>query len=51
MNLLPRAATWGFALGVGALFMAENIPRIKKDLFSRLPLIGDRWAEYRDWKI
>ena len=40
-------STWGLAAGVAVLFFGERIPRLRQDIFSRLPVIGDRWENYR----
>ncbi|KAI3643464.1 hypothetical protein MP228_013019 [Amoeboaphelidium protococcarum] len=51
MNYLPKLLGWSVALGSGVLYMGECIPRLKKDIFYNIPLIGNNWEEYKDWKI
>lgn len=38
---------WGVVAGVAAVFLVERIPAFRRDVFCKIPLIGDRWAEYR----
>ena len=44
---VPILSAWGVTAGVAVLFFGERIPRLRQDIFSRLPVIGDRWASYR----
>jgi len=30
-----------------AVLLVERIPAFRRDIFSKLPIIGDRYAEYR----
>lgn len=50
-NVFPRAMKWGVAAGTIGLFVIEAIPRVKKDLFYQLPLVGSHWSEYKDFDI
>lgn len=41
------AVGWGLLAGTLAIFFVERIPNFRRDFFSKLPIIGDRYAEYR----
>ncbi len=38
---------WGLFAGTAVVFLGERIPAVRRDVFSKLPLIGDRYASYR----
>lgn len=38
---------WGVAGGIVAVFLVERLPMFRRDIFSRIPLLGERYAEYR----
>jgi len=38
---------WGLTAFIGGLFFIERLPMIRRDIFSRLPVIGSYWAAYR----
>lgn len=38
---------WGVFAGAVAFFLVERIPAFRRDIFSKLPVIGDRYAAYR----
>lgn len=40
-------AGWGILAGTVAVFLVERIPAFRRDIFCKLPLIGDRYAAYR----
>ena len=44
-NRAPTLAIWGAVAGVGALFFLDSVPPVKRDILSKIPLIGDRWAQ------
>lgn len=49
-NLLTRSGAvvgWGIAAGFAALFLTERLPMFRRDIYSRIPLLGDRYADYR----
>ncbi|KAI3656647.1 hypothetical protein MP638_003435 [Amoeboaphelidium occidentale] len=48
---LPMAASWGFTAGALVVFAGETIPRLRKDIFSNIPVIGNYyvWQRYREW--
>jgi hypothetical protein len=39
------------AAGAAVFFFAEFIPRLRKDVYSNLPLLGQYqvWQRYKDW--
>ena len=39
-NSVPALAAWGFAAGAALVFFAERLPRLRKDVYSKLPIIG-----------
>lgn len=42
------AVGWGLMAGAAAVFLVERIPNFRRDLFCKLPVIGEHWAEYRE---
>ncbi|WYZ45880.1 hypothetical protein EsH8_IX_000105 [Colletotrichum jinshuiense] len=40
-----RAAGFGAAAGVGALFYTSGIPRIQRDILQKVPVIGQTWIK------
>ncbi|KAK9383076.1 cytochrome b-c1 complex subunit 10 [Kockiozyma suomiensis] len=40
----PNLGLWGGAIGVGALFLLEPIPRVQNVILSKLPILGDYWV-------
>lgn len=50
-NSVPALAAWGFAAGAALVFFAERLPRLRKDVYSKLPIIGQysEWQKYKDW--
>lgn len=45
--LAPMAVGWGLMAGTAAIFLVERIPNFRRDIFCKIPIIGDHWAEYR----
>ncbi|KAI9223843.1 cytochrome b-c1 complex subunit 10 [Blastocladiella britannica] len=39
----PTVAVWGGVAGVGLLYFAEKIPKIRRDLLQNIPIIGGHW--------
>ena len=35
---------WGGAALIGALLFTEGVPRVQRDVLSRIPLVGKHWA-------
>jgi hypothetical protein len=46
-NYQEMAVGWALMAGAAAFFLVERIPNFRRDLFCKLPVIGERWAEYR----
>ncbi|KAK2044659.1 hypothetical protein LZ31DRAFT_553993 [Colletotrichum somersetense] len=40
-----RAAGFGAAAGIGALFFASGIPRIQRDILMKVPVIGQYYVK------
>ena len=49
---LPYLGLWGAAGGTLLFFAAEFVPRLRMDLYSNLPIIGQYplWQKYKGWK-
>ncbi|KAL7747232.1 hypothetical protein RI367_007443 [Sorochytrium milnesiophthora] len=41
----PTLALWGGVVGAGALYFAERVPLIRRDVYANLPVIGSRWQK------
>jgi hypothetical protein len=39
------------AAGAAVVFFAEPIPRLRKDIYSNIPLLGNYsvWQAYKNW--
>lgn len=44
----PLALGWGVAATVGVIFLGERIGPLRRDVYSKLPIIGHR---YDDWRV
>ncbi|KAK9236026.1 cytochrome b-c1 complex subunit 10 [Lipomyces kononenkoae] len=40
---VPIFGVWGGALGVGALFFLEPIPRVRNVILQKIPILGSYW--------
>jgi hypothetical protein len=40
----PNAAVWGAAAGAAVLLLGSDIPIIKRDILSKVPVFGGYWA-------
>lgn len=40
----PSLATWGAAAGSAVLLLGSDVPLVKKDLLSKIPIAGRYWA-------
>ncbi|KAK7206793.1 cytochrome b-c1 complex subunit 10 [Myxozyma melibiosi] len=40
----PILGFWGAAAGAGALFLLEPIPRVRNDILSKIPVLGNYWV-------
>ncbi|KAK9446493.1 cytochrome b-c1 complex subunit 10 [Limtongia smithiae] len=48
MRWVPALGMWGGALGVGALFFLEPIPRVQSVILQSIPVIGKYWIRTVD---
>jgi hypothetical protein len=50
---LPQLVAWAAFGGATAFFAAECIPRLRKDLYGKLPILGNYsvWQKYKDWSF
>jgi len=39
------AATFGGVAGIFALFFFSEVPKVKKDIMQKVPIIGDWWRK------
>ncbi|KAI7888287.1 ubiquinol-cytochrome-c reductase complex subunit-domain-containing protein [Mucor mucedo] len=44
VKVAPNLATWGAAAGSAVLLLGSDIPLIKKDILSKIPVVGSYWA-------
>ncbi|KAI8087266.1 ubiquinol-cytochrome-c reductase complex subunit-domain-containing protein [Thamnidium elegans] len=44
VRVAPNLATWGFAAGSAVLLLGSDIPLLKKDILSKIPVVGGYWA-------
>ena len=42
-NSAPTLATWGAFAGVTVIFLVEPIPIVRRDILSKLPVVGSYW--------
>ncbi|KAK9312250.1 cytochrome b-c1 complex subunit 10 [Lipomyces starkeyi] len=40
---VPIFGVWGGALGLGALFFLEPIPRVRNIILQKIPVLGSYW--------
>jgi hypothetical protein len=43
-NSAPTLATWGAATGSAILLLGSDVPLMKKDILSKIPVVGSYWA-------
>ncbi|KAI7901871.1 ubiquinol-cytochrome-c reductase complex subunit-domain-containing protein [Cokeromyces recurvatus] len=43
-KVFPNLATWGVAAGSAVLLLGSDVPLVKKDLLSKIPIAGSYWA-------
>jgi hypothetical protein len=50
-NRGPRLGFWGITAGSAVVFFAEPVPRLRKDIYSKIPVLGnyELWQTYKDW--
>ncbi|KAG2183623.1 hypothetical protein INT43_006631 [Umbelopsis isabellina] len=44
VRIAPNAAVWGAAAGAAVLLLGSDIPIIKRDILSKVPVVGNYWA-------
>ncbi|KAG0736507.1 hypothetical protein G6F57_007511 [Rhizopus arrhizus] len=44
LRVAPSLATWGAAAGSAVLLLGSDVPLVKKDLLSKIPIAGRYWA-------
>ncbi|KAI9487088.1 MAG: ubiquinol-cytochrome-c reductase complex subunit-domain-containing protein [Benjaminiella poitrasii] len=44
IKVAPHLATWGAAAGSAVLLLGSDVPIIKKDILSKIPVVGGYWA-------
>jgi hypothetical protein len=40
----PSLATWGAGAGSALLLLGSDVPLMKKDILSKIPVVGSYWA-------
>lgn len=40
------AVGWGIVAGLAAFFLVERLPMFRRDVFSRIPFLGERYSSY-----
>ncbi|CEG76005.1 hypothetical protein RMATCC62417_10966 [Rhizopus microsporus] len=48
IKVAPSLATWGAAAGSAVLLFGSDVPLVKKDLLSKIPIAGKYWAVPED---
>ncbi|OZJ06296.1 hypothetical protein BZG36_00680 [Bifiguratus adelaidae] len=43
VRLSPSLAGWGAAAGLGALYFLSGVPIVKRDILSKVPVIGEQF--------
>ncbi|KAI8371954.1 ubiquinol-cytochrome-c reductase complex subunit-domain-containing protein [Choanephora cucurbitarum] len=43
-RVAPNLATWGVAAGSAVLLLGSDVPLLKKDILSKIPVVGSYWA-------
>ncbi|KAF7723776.1 hypothetical protein EC973_001689 [Apophysomyces ossiformis] len=41
---VPSLATWGAAAGVALALFGSDVPLVKQDVLSKIPVAGSYWA-------
>ncbi|KAG1322372.1 hypothetical protein G6F62_010283 [Rhizopus arrhizus] len=44
LRVAPSLAIWGAAAGSAVLLLGSDVPLVKKDLLSKIPIAGRYWA-------
>ncbi|KAI8355520.1 ubiquinol-cytochrome-c reductase complex subunit-domain-containing protein [Blakeslea trispora] len=48
VRVAPNLATWGVAAGSAVLLLGSDVPLLKKDILSKIPVVGSYWAVPED---
>ncbi|CDO52091.1 hypothetical protein DV451_005085 [Geotrichum candidum] len=40
LKWVPALGLWGAAAGAGVLFFADSIPRLQRDVYQKIPVVG-----------
>ncbi|KAI8973518.1 ubiquinol-cytochrome-c reductase complex subunit-domain-containing protein [Mycotypha africana] len=43
-RVAPSLATWGAGTGAAVLLFGSDVPIMKKDVLTKIPVIGNYWA-------
>ncbi|KAI9282233.1 ubiquinol-cytochrome-c reductase complex subunit-domain-containing protein [Sporodiniella umbellata] len=43
IKVAPTLATWGAAAGSAVLLFGSDVPLVKRDLLSKIPIAGSYW--------
>ncbi|KAI9495375.1 ubiquinol-cytochrome-c reductase complex subunit-domain-containing protein [Zychaea mexicana] len=44
IRVAPSLAVWGAAAGSAVALLGSDVPLVKKDILSRIPIAGAYWA-------
>ncbi|KAI8889774.1 hypothetical protein K501DRAFT_237990 [Backusella circina FSU 941] len=44
IKVAPNLATWGVAAGSAVLLFGSDVPLVKNDILSKIPIVGSYWA-------
>ncbi|CDH50985.1 hypothetical protein RO3G_13167 [Lichtheimia corymbifera JMRC:FSU:9682] len=44
VRVAPSLAIWGAAAGSAVMLLGSDVPLVKKDILSRIPVVGSYWA-------
>ncbi|KAI8144644.1 ubiquinol-cytochrome-c reductase complex subunit-domain-containing protein [Fennellomyces sp. T-0311] len=44
VRVIPTLAVWGAAAGAAVGLLGSDVPLVKKDILSRIPIAGAYWA-------
>ncbi|KAG2199184.1 hypothetical protein INT46_011631 [Mucor plumbeus] len=44
IKIAPNLATWGVGAGSAVLLLGSDVPLLKKDILSKIPVVGSYWA-------
>ncbi|CAO3634878.1 unnamed protein product [Cunninghamella blakesleeana] len=44
IRVAPNLAVWGAAAGSALALLGSDVPLVKKDILSKVPVVGSYWA-------